>query len=169
MVRCCDCSKEFHVSCAWMAGHRFGFEIQTVRPSKREQTTIVNWNGDSGNMVPVISCREHSSRRVIHEICEANDVGEVGCRAPFPPSGGTDPALIDGTPSVLSAVQISSSRTHPRPPPQGSSFRSSLGFSRRRLGLLAYDPHNEPYPMLSLQIQLFPHVLSEWSEPVDVS
>jgi len=28
-------------------------------------------------MVPVISCREHSSRRVIHEMCETNDVGEV--------------------------------------------------------------------------------------------
>ena len=69
--------KEFHVSCAWTAGHRFGFEIQPVRPSKREQTTIVNWNGDSGNMVPVISCREHPSRRMIHEMCEANDVGEV--------------------------------------------------------------------------------------------
>ena len=78
MVRCCDCSKEFHVSCAWTAGHRFGFEIQAVRQSKRDQTTIVNWNGDSGNMVPVISCREHSSRRVIHEMCETNDVGEVG-------------------------------------------------------------------------------------------
>ena len=84
MVRCCDCSKEFHVSCAWTAGHRFGFEVQAVRQSKRDQTTIVNWNGESGNMVPVISCKEHSSRRVIHEMCEANDVGEVGC----PPSLG---------------------------------------------------------------------------------
>jgi len=61
-----------------MAGHRFGFEIQPVRPSKRDQTTIVSWNGDSGNMVPVISCREHPLKRVIHEMCEANDVGEVG-------------------------------------------------------------------------------------------
>jgi len=68
-----------------MANHRFGFEIQTVRQSKRDQTTIVNWNGDSGNMVPVISCREHSSRRVIHEMCETNDVGEVG-RDVFPSS-----------------------------------------------------------------------------------
>ena len=78
VVRCCDCSKEFHVSCAWAAGHRFGFEIQAVRQSKRDQTTIVNWNGDSGNMVPVISCREHSSRRAIHEMCQTNEVGEVG-------------------------------------------------------------------------------------------
>jgi hypothetical protein len=95
VVRCCDCTKEFHVSCAWTAGHRFGFEIQAVCPpkfcivyhlsmvilqvkhSKRDQTTMVQWNGDSGNMVPVICCKEHSSRRIIHEICETNDVGEV--------------------------------------------------------------------------------------------
>ena len=123
MVRCCDCSKEFHVSCAWTAGHRFGFEIQTVRQSKRDQTTIVNWNGDSGNMVPVISCREHSSRRMIHEMCETNEVGEVHHKpSSFWGEQKADLDLFtDSTPSILPAIQISSSRAHPRAPPQSSS------------------------------------------------
>lgn len=30
VIRCSDCSKEFHVSCAWKQGYRFGFEIQHV-------------------------------------------------------------------------------------------------------------------------------------------
>lgn len=175
VVRCCDCSKEFHVSCAWKAGHRFGFEIQTVRQSKRDSTTIANWNGDSGNMVPVISCKEHSSRRAIHEMCETNDVGEVGLPSSRSPSLGEKELkadftlLIDSTPSVLPAIQISSSRTHPCPPPQSPPSRPGPRFGRRRLGFLAHDPHNEPYPMLTLQIQLLAHVLSERGEPMGVS
>jgi hypothetical protein len=30
-VRCADCPKEFHISCAWKANYKFGFEIQPVR------------------------------------------------------------------------------------------------------------------------------------------
>ena len=29
-IRCNDCTKEFHASCAWKQGHKFGFEIQPV-------------------------------------------------------------------------------------------------------------------------------------------
>ena len=29
-IRCNDCNKEFHASCAWKQGHKFGFEIQPV-------------------------------------------------------------------------------------------------------------------------------------------
>ncbi|KAF8645071.1 hypothetical protein AX16_008129 [Volvariella volvacea WC 439] len=30
VIRCSDCPKEFHISCAWNQGARFGFEIQPV-------------------------------------------------------------------------------------------------------------------------------------------
>ena len=29
-MRCSDCPAEYHVSCAWKAGHKFGFEVQAV-------------------------------------------------------------------------------------------------------------------------------------------
>jgi hypothetical protein len=28
VIRCSDCIREYHISCAWRNGHRFGFEIQ---------------------------------------------------------------------------------------------------------------------------------------------
>lgn len=31
VIKCHDCPKEFHASCAWKQGHKFGFEIQPVR------------------------------------------------------------------------------------------------------------------------------------------
>ena len=30
VIRCSDCIREYHISCAWRNGHRFGFEIQAV-------------------------------------------------------------------------------------------------------------------------------------------
>ena len=75
-----------------------------MRQSKRDQTTIVNWNGDSGNMVPVISCREHSSRRVIHEMCETNDVGEVSHKTSRP-SLGRENGRLTST-SLQTALQV---------------------------------------------------------------
>ncbi|KDQ61451.1 hypothetical protein JAAARDRAFT_190222 [Jaapia argillacea MUCL 33604] len=79
VVRCSDCPKEFHISCAWLHGNKLGFEIQPVKSSRRELTTIVNFNDETGSMSPVIICKEHtiSSKRVIYDICETNDGGET--------------------------------------------------------------------------------------------
>jgi hypothetical protein len=58
-------------------------------------------------MVPVISCREHSSRRVIHEMCETNDVGEVGLHTTdsvLLTSGGKDQKLTLA--SLQTALQV---------------------------------------------------------------
>ena len=30
VIRCADCSAEYHISCAWSRGYKFGFEIQAV-------------------------------------------------------------------------------------------------------------------------------------------
>jgi len=78
VIRCSDCVREYHVSCAWKHGHKFGFEIQPVKSSRRETTTVASFKGDSGCMNPIVFCKEHDrSRRDIYEICEMNETGET--------------------------------------------------------------------------------------------
>ncbi|KAJ3773251.1 hypothetical protein FB446DRAFT_733812 [Lentinula raphanica] len=86
VVKCNDCYKEYHVSCAWTHGHTFGFEIQPVKGTRRENHITTIFRGEPGCMNAIISCKEHSrSRRQIYEICETDDGGEtalqVYCRA----------------------------------------------------------------------------------------
>ena len=33
VIQCSECPAEYHVSCAWKQGHKFGFEVQQVRPT----------------------------------------------------------------------------------------------------------------------------------------
>jgi len=78
VVSCAECTAEFHVSCAWRCGHKFGFELQAVKASKRDTTTLVDFNEHSGCMVPLIICKGHVvHRRELHEICETNELGET--------------------------------------------------------------------------------------------
>ncbi|EPQ56118.1 hypothetical protein GLOTRDRAFT_115511 [Gloeophyllum trabeum ATCC 11539] len=79
VVRCADCPKEFHISCAWQNGYKFGFEIQPVKSTRRELMTVVNFREETGSMNPIISCKEHAntSKRIIYEICDMNDSGET--------------------------------------------------------------------------------------------
>ncbi|KAJ4469273.1 hypothetical protein J3R30DRAFT_3687467 [Lentinula aciculospora] len=86
VVKCNDCSKEYHISCAWNQGHTFGFEIQPVKGTRRETHVTTMFRGETGCMNAIISCKEHNlSRRQIYEICETDDGGEsalqVYCRA----------------------------------------------------------------------------------------
>ncbi|TFY51302.1 hypothetical protein EVJ58_g10639 [Rhodofomes roseus] len=73
-----ECPAEYHVSCAWKQGHKFGFEMQGVKPSRRDTTTIVDWNDVEGCMVPVIICKGHvGHKRELIDVCATNDLGEV--------------------------------------------------------------------------------------------
>ncbi|KAF8628715.1 hypothetical protein AX17_005937 [Amanita inopinata Kibby_2008] len=86
VIRCSDCNKEFHVSCAWKQGYRFGFEIQPIKSSRRDITVTTTFKGETGCMNAVVSCKEHDHvRRAVYEICETNEGGEtalqVYCRA----------------------------------------------------------------------------------------
>jgi len=89
--------KEFHASCAWKQGYRFGFEIQPVRhfqesflatyldiffdqvkSSRRDATVTVNFRGETGHMSAIVSCKDHDhSRRSIYDMCDTNEGGEV--------------------------------------------------------------------------------------------
>ncbi|TCD67928.1 putative PHD type zinc finger protein with BAH domain-containing protein [Steccherinum ochraceum] len=78
VVRCSDCPAEYHVSCAWRAGHKFGFEVQTVKASRRDTTIMVDFKEASGCMVPVVTCKGHPPhRREMFGICEVNELGET--------------------------------------------------------------------------------------------
>ncbi|TDL26726.1 hypothetical protein BD410DRAFT_783841 [Rickenella mellea] len=86
VVRCGNCPKEYHVSCAWKFGHKFGFEIQPVKSTRRDITSVIHFKKEIGAMTAVICCKEHSSyRRDLYDICETNEAGEtalqVYCRA----------------------------------------------------------------------------------------
>ncbi|PPQ93874.1 hypothetical protein CVT25_013583 [Psilocybe cyanescens] len=77
-IRCSDCPKEFHSSCAWKQGHKFGFEIQPVKSSRRDTTTTTTFKGESGCMNAIVSCKDHDhSKRDIYDICETNEGGET--------------------------------------------------------------------------------------------
>ncbi|KAF8075155.1 PHD-zinc-finger like domain-containing protein [Lyophyllum atratum] len=78
VIRCSDCNKEYHASCAWKQGHKFGFEIQPVKSSRRDTTIISTFKGESGCMNAIVSCQEHDhSRRDIYDLCETDEGGET--------------------------------------------------------------------------------------------
>lgn len=98
-IRCVDCCKEFHVSCAWSSGRRFGFEIQQVKSSRRDATVLATFKGETGSMTPVVQCVEHDQlKRHIHEMCELGENGEtalqVYCQAYKQASVGHSHALL---------------------------------------------------------------------------
>ncbi|KAL9713425.1 putative PHD type zinc finger protein with BAH domain-containing protein [Leucoagaricus gongylophorus] len=78
VIRCSDCMKEYHVSCAWKNGYKFGFEIQPVKSSRRDTTVSISFKGESGCMNAIVSCKTHDhSRRSIYDMCETNEGGET--------------------------------------------------------------------------------------------
>lgn len=78
VVKCSDCPAEYHVSCAWKAGHKFGFEIQPVKASRRDMTTVIEFKEVTGQMIPQVTCKGHPShRRETLDLCETNEVGET--------------------------------------------------------------------------------------------
>ncbi|KAK7056506.1 putative PHD type zinc finger protein with BAH domain-containing protein [Paramarasmius palmivorus] len=85
VVKCWHCPKEFHVSCAWNAGYKFGFDVQPadystngkVKSSRRDTTVTTTFQGDSGLMTPVIMCKNHDlGKRRLYHICETDEGGE---------------------------------------------------------------------------------------------
>ncbi|KAM5536579.1 hypothetical protein V8D89_009674 [Ganoderma adspersum] len=78
VIQCNECPAEYHVSCAWKQGHKFGFEIQQAKNSRREGTPTVDFKGQSGLMVPSVICKGHvNAKRQVYDICDTNDAGET--------------------------------------------------------------------------------------------
>ncbi|KAF8997921.1 hypothetical protein BDQ17DRAFT_1362847 [Cyathus striatus] len=78
VIRCSDCNKEYHASCAWKQEYKFGFEIQPVKSSRRDTTITTTFKGETGAMNAIVSCKDHDhSKRDIYDICETNEGGET--------------------------------------------------------------------------------------------
>ncbi|GAA6062897.1 hypothetical protein JCM10212_004346, partial [Sporobolomyces blumeae] len=59
-VGCQDCSKHFHVACAWSAGYRFAFEIEVVKTKKKlRESIITKFKEEEGILSPGIWCPDH--------------------------------------------------------------------------------------------------------------
>ncbi|KAH7914580.1 hypothetical protein BJ138DRAFT_1143440 [Hygrophoropsis aurantiaca] len=77
VIRCSDCVREYHTSCAWRNGHKFGFEIQPVRNHRRD-TLVTTFKGETGNMMPIVHCQEHeNTKHELFDICETDETGET--------------------------------------------------------------------------------------------
>ncbi|EIN03844.1 hypothetical protein PUNSTDRAFT_77480 [Punctularia strigosozonata HHB-11173 SS5] len=78
--RCFDCTREFHISCAWKAGYSLGFEFVPVSDTHKNRDVVVSFRGETGFMSPVIRCPQHShdkTQREIFGLCEMDDNGET--------------------------------------------------------------------------------------------
>ncbi|KAG8739691.1 putative PHD type zinc finger protein with BAH domain-containing protein [Ceratobasidium sp. 428] len=73
------CGAQFHVSCAWLAGHAFGFEVRPSKNTRRDPATVIDFRGETGVMKALIRCKAHpQAPRPSFEICSLNTNGEVG-------------------------------------------------------------------------------------------
>ncbi|RPD53362.1 hypothetical protein L227DRAFT_581377 [Lentinus tigrinus ALCF2SS1-6] len=78
VIQCSECPAEYHVSCAWKYGHKFGFEMQQAKSSRREAHPTVEFKGTTGVMVPSVICKGHvGHKRQLHDICEMSESGET--------------------------------------------------------------------------------------------
>ncbi|KAJ7255431.1 PHD-zinc-finger like domain-containing protein [Mycena haematopus] len=139
VIRCSDCNKEYHASCAWRYGHKFGFEIQPVKSSRRETTITTTFKGESGCMNAIVSCKEHDhSKRDIYGICETNEGGEtalqVYCQAykqaPISQAHGLLRKARRVDPLLLSNIRLESLPHHVDPNlPEPECFRCHTHYS----------------------------------------
>ncbi|KAL1663438.1 hypothetical protein GGF50DRAFT_116024 [Schizophyllum commune] len=78
VIRCYDCTREFHVSCAYRVGHKFGFEMTPVKNSRKDPSVITSFKGDMGCMTAIVSCKEHKGlHNSMYELCDINEHGET--------------------------------------------------------------------------------------------
>ncbi|KAK6865839.1 PHD type zinc finger protein with BAH domain-containing protein [Apiospora arundinis] len=68
-VSCHHCKAPVHVECARQGDYILGFEVSPVKGSRRDQTTVVNINGDTGSMSAAVWCKEHvPAKSVVHHM-----------------------------------------------------------------------------------------------------
>ncbi|KAK5990368.1 Lid2 complex component snt2-like protein [Cladobotryum mycophilum] len=78
-VSCHHCRAPYHVECARQYGHILGFDIASVKTSKREHFNVVTLNGESGTMSALLWCKDHAPAKTVYRI---HDIGnESGLNA----------------------------------------------------------------------------------------
>ncbi|GIZ43544.1 hypothetical protein CKM354_000676700 [Cercospora kikuchii] len=77
-INCSQCQAAFHASCAFEAHYTFGFDVQPVKGSRKDQVTTVTLGNETGSVTPVVLCKEHTFKGVLHPIDEYyEDVGKT--------------------------------------------------------------------------------------------
>lgn len=77
-VNCLHCNASFHASCAFEAGYTFGFDVQPVKGSRKDQITTATLGQETGALTAVIVCKEHVIKGVVHPIHEiVDDSGKI--------------------------------------------------------------------------------------------
>ncbi|KAF2836519.1 hypothetical protein M501DRAFT_939594 [Patellaria atrata CBS 101060] len=72
-VNCHSCHAPVHVACAHNAGYTLGFDVSPVKSSRRDVIntyTLGGPNPETGSLAPVIFCREHSPKTIVHPLNE---------------------------------------------------------------------------------------------------
>lgn len=70
-IKCEDCPKHFHVSCAWTRGCKFAFEVQHVRNKKRppKDAVIIKFKDEEGASLSFVSSSSCNPRVGPHADC----------------------------------------------------------------------------------------------------
>lgn len=103
-----------------------------VKPSRRDTTTIVDWDNIEGCMAPVIICKGHvNHRRELIDICTTNELGEVGQALVGHAERYAHPSS-DCSPSILQELQAGADSPDARATPQSTTARLHNQRRRRR-------------------------------------
>lgn len=70
---CFQCGASFHASCAHEAGYLFGFDVQPVKGSRKDQVQTATLGQETGLVSAIILCKEHTVKGLLHPINEVVD------------------------------------------------------------------------------------------------
>jgi hypothetical protein len=72
-INCFQCNASFHASCAFEAGYQFGFDVQPVKGSRKDQVITATLGAETGFVTAVVLCKEHIVKSIVHPINEVVD------------------------------------------------------------------------------------------------
>ncbi|EMF10671.1 uncharacterized protein SEPMUDRAFT_49440 [Sphaerulina musiva SO2202] len=76
-INCSQCQAAFHASCAFEANYTFGFDVQPVKGSRKDQVITATLGNETGSLNPIVLCKEHTFKGVLHPIDEFyDDIGK---------------------------------------------------------------------------------------------
>ncbi|KAF2217497.1 hypothetical protein CERZMDRAFT_63663 [Cercospora zeae-maydis SCOH1-5] len=126
-INCSQCQAAFHASCAFEAHYTFGFDVQPVKGSRKDQVTTVTLGNETGSVTPVVLCKEHTFKGVLHPIDEYyEDVGKTALQIYAEAYKQADLALT-GTARKAAEAQLGKDK-------KGQQAALSQGTNRRESG-----------------------------------
>ena len=107
---CFQCHANFHISCAFEAQYTFGFDVSPVKGSRKDQITTATLTDETGSITPIILCKEHVVKSVIHPMSEvANDSGKTALQV-FVENYKQADLSLTGTVRKANLVQLTKER-----------------------------------------------------------